>query len=128
MNLPSTTNARPSPVRRRYTHTSLFDDLKEDPNPQRSQKQPKGKPRGGLTVVKEQENTTNESSSGGPGAAHGEQGAGPANDQQASPPPQANNRSFRGRLRAIARRIRDKAKKARDDFKEKTSKSVIPHH
>lgn len=124
---------------RRYSHPSLLDGFKLDPNPSWLQKQPESQPSGGLPAVKEEENTTTEFSSGGPGADGAQQGAAHANDEQGSPPQQengeqgpqpqqANNRSTRAPLRARVRRICDKVKKLGEYIKEKTTRPVVPHH
>lgn len=102
---------------RRHTHPSLLDPWDNDPYPPWAPKKPKSKPSGGLEDIKEQEDTTIESSSGQPDADHMHQGAAHANDEQASPPPQANDGSIHGRLRARARRIRGKVKKLGEIFK-----------
>lgn len=82
--------------------------------------------------TKEQEKTATESSSGKQDAGHADQGKAHehANNQQASPPPppQADNRSFRGRLRARARRFCDKVRRFREDIKEKMTRPYIPHY
>lgn len=117
MTSPTTTGIIPRQIGRKHTHPSLLDDLSEDPDPPCAPKKAKSEPSGGLTDIEEQENTTTESSSGQPDADHVHQGAAHANDEQASPPPQANDGSIRGRLRARARRIRDKVKKLGGIFK-----------
>lgn len=89
-----------------------------------------------VAEAREPENAANGSSSGEPDAGSADKGTAHTIEQQASPrtpltpptPPQADDRSFLERLRAGARRVRDRGRKASETFKEKISKTTIPHH